>query len=148
MKKTLFYLVIFSFLASCKAQDSFYSKRGIVIEGYDVTEYFNKKAIKGSADFSTTYQKAVFHFKNEANKVKFEKNPKAYLPEYGGYCAYAIGKKSEKVKIDPETFSLENGKVYLFYNSWGTNTLNLWNKEGAEALRIKADENWNHLKSH
>jgi len=46
------------------------------------------------------------------------------------------------VKIDPETYEIRDGKLYLFYNSWGVNTLDLWNKEGAEQLRIKADENW------
>ena len=89
-----------------------------------------------------TYQKTVYYFKKEANKVKFEKAPEQYLPQYGGYCAYAIGKKGKKVKVDPETFSVEKGKVYLFYNAWGTNTLDLWNKEGAKALREKADTNW------
>ncbi len=145
--KKLFILSIalFSFAIS-NAQHDFYSKNGAAVEGYDVTEYFNGKAVKGSKDFKTTYQGTDFYFKNTQNKQKFETNPVAFLPEYGGYCAYAIGKKGEKVKVDPETFSVENGKVYLFYNAWGTNTLDLWNKEGASALKAKADKNWERLK--
>lgn len=140
-------LLITSLLISISvfSQKDFYSKKGVAVEGYDVTEYFNGKAVEGNAAYQTAYQGVTFYFKNEANKAKFEKSPENFLPEYGGYCAYAIGKKGEKVKVDPKTFSVENGKVYLFYNAWGTNTLDLWNKEGAEALKKEADQNWKRI---
>jgi len=34
----------------------------------------------------------------------------------------------EKVKEDPETYKITDNKLYLFYNFWGTNTLESWNK--------------------
>jgi len=68
--------------------------------------------------------------------------PDQYLPEYGGFCAYAIAKDGKKVGVNPKTFTITDGKLYLFYNSWGVNTLNKWNEEGAQDLQNKADAKW------
>ena len=56
-------------------------------------------------------------------KEVFLKNPTNFEPEYGGWCAYAMGDSGEKVTINPETFKIINGKLYLFYNAFLTNTL-------------------------
>ena len=118
-------------------------KKGVAISGYDPVAYFiENKALKGEKEFSTTYKGVVYQFYSEANKQLFLKTPNQYEPQYGGYCAYAIGLKDEKVKINPKTFEIRDGKLYLFYNSWGTNTLDLWIKEGAEKLQKQADINW------
>lgn len=136
----LFFLVTSTIIS---AQDIDYNtKKGFVAEGYDVVSYFNNKAEKGDKNFTTTYDGVKFKFSSKGNLAIFNKSPKKYVPAYGGYCAYAIGAKGEKVSIDPETFEIRDGKLYLFYNSWGTNTLELWEKEGAELLRDKADKNW------
>jgi len=118
------------------------TKKGFVAEGYDVVSYFNNKAEKGDKRFVRTYDGVKFKFSSKENLDIFNESPKKYVPAYGGYCAYAIGVKGEKVSIDPETFEIRNGKLYLFYNSWGINTLELWEKEGAEILRDRADNNW------
>tara|TARA_B100001063_G_C16313684_1_gene334163 strand:- start:200 stop:361 length:162 start_codon:yes stop_codon:yes gene_type:complete len=52
-----------------------------------------------------------------------------------------MGTKGEKVSVNPEIFEIRDGKLYLFYNSWGINTLNLWITERATKLRKKADQN-------
>ncbi len=121
-------------------------KRGYVAEGYDVVAYFSNKAIEGNKDFTTTFDGVKFKFSTEKNLETFKKSPKKYVPEYGGYCAYAIGAKAKKVSIDPATFEIRDDKLYLFYNSWGINTLELWQKEGADKLKKKADINWNKLR--
>ena len=123
------------------AQD-YNTKKGYVAEGYDVVSYFNNSAEKGDKEFTTEFDGVKFKFSSKENLETFKKEPKKYVPAYGGYCAYAIGVKGEKVSIDPETFEIRDNKLYLFYNSWGTNTLKLWEKEGAEQLKEKADKNW------
>ena len=55
-----------------------------------------------------------------------------------------MGASGEKVDIDPETFKLLNGKLYLFYNRFFNNTLKLWNKD-EKNLNAKADANWHKL---
>jgi YHS domain-containing protein len=121
------------------------TKKGFVAEGYDVVSYFNNTAVKGDKKFVADYDGVQFKFSSKENLETFNASPKKYVPAYGGYCAYAIGVKGEKVSIDPETFEIRDGKLYLFYNSWGINTLELWEKEGAELLRDKADKNWNKI---
>jgi len=88
-----------------------------------------------------------FKFSNAENKITFENDPKKYIPQYGGWCAYAMGVSGDKVNVDPETFETRDGKLYLFYNAFRTNTLNKWTEEGPEQLRKKADENWKKIKS-
>ena len=140
MKNTfLAFLLIIS--TTIVAQD-FNTKKGYVANGYDVVSYFNNKAIKGDKKFSTTYNGVKFKFSSHKNLKTFKNSPKQYLPQYGGYCAYAIGVTGKKVSINPKTFEIRDGKLYLFYNSWGTNTLDLWLKEDPVKLQKQADKNW------
>ena len=52
-----------------------------------------------------------------------------------------MGATGEKVEVDPETFKILDGKLYLFYNSLFNNTLPKWEKAELE-LKAKADKNW------
>ena len=121
-------------------------KKGYVAEGYDVVSYFSNTAEKGAKEFTTTYNEVKFKFSSKKNLETFKNAPNKYIPAYGGFCAYAVGTKSERVSINPETFEIRNGKLYLFYNSWGTNTFKMWQEEGAEQLKEKADKNWVKIK--
>ena len=141
MKKTIIIAALLGTM-SAWSQTDYFTKKGVAIKGYDVTEYFNNTAIKGSKEYSSQYDGATFYFASEANKNKFDISPEQYVPQYGGYCAYAIGVKGQKVSINPKTFEIRDNKLYLFYNKLGTNTLDLWNKQNPEALKTKADEYW------
>lgn len=142
------FLIVFLLVStSIFAQNIDYNtKKGAVANGYDVVAYFNNKAVKGNKKLATTFEGVQFRFSSPENLETFKKNPAKYVPQYGGYCAYAIGLKGEKVSINPKTFEIRDGKLYLFYNSWGTNTLDLWLKENPEKLKQKADENWQKIK--
>jgi len=138
--------LVFLFISSIAfSQEHFNLKKGFVAEGYDVVTYFNNKAEKGSKKFTVTFEGVKFKFTSAKNVKIFKENPTKYIPQYGGYCAYAIGINGEKVSINPKTFEIRDGKLYLFYNAWGTNTLDLWTKEGAKELQEKADQNWERL---
>tara|TARA_R110001632_G_scaffold34766_2_gene88142 strand:- start:4235 stop:4681 length:447 start_codon:yes stop_codon:yes gene_type:complete len=141
MKKTILLLLI-TFSTSLAAQENYYTKKGAVAKGYDVVSYFSKEAKQGNKKLATEYDGVKFYFSSQDNLDTFKANPTKYIPEYGGFCAYAMGVKGDKVPINPETFEIRDGKLYLFYNSWGTNTLDLWTKEGAKQLKVKADKNW------
>jgi YHS domain-containing protein len=118
------------------------NKTSLAIQGYDPVAYFkSNKAIRGKKDISVVHDGVVYNFSSVDNKEAFIKNPSAYEPQYGGWCAYAMGKDGDKVSIDPETFKIVNGKLYLFYNSFFNNTLTSWNKNEA-TLKKNADANW------
>ncbi|MDO6743279.1 YHS domain-containing (seleno)protein [Tenacibaculum soleae] len=137
------YLFLFLFSTTIYSQQKEYNtKNGILANGYDVVAYFSNKAVKGNKKISTKYKGVSFLFSSQKNLQLFQKSPVKYIPQYGGYCAYAIGKTGKKVSINPKTFEIRNHKLYLFYNSWGTNTLKLWQQENPEKLRKQANKNW------
>ena len=122
-------------------------ERNLAVQGYDVVAYFKQHAaLKGSKDLAFFYQGVTYHFSSATNKEEFKKNPAQYEPQYGGWCAYAMGSKGEKVEIDPKTFKIANGKLYLFYNKFFNNTLTSWNKDES-GLKSKADANWTKITS-
>ena len=117
----------------------------IAIQGYDPVAYFtNGKAVKGKKEISASYQGVIYKFSSNQNKEAFLKKPSEYEPQYGGWCAYAMGSSGDKIEINPETFKIINGKLYLFYNAYFNNTLKSWNKNET-ALKIKADSNWKNI---
>lgn len=117
-------------------------EKQIAIQGYDPVNYFTQgKALKGSPKINLLYLGVIYYFSTEANKRLFKSNPQKYEPQYGGWCAYAMGNSAEKVEIDPKTFKILDGKLYLFYNAYWNNTLKSWNKD-EKTLKTKADKNW------
>lgn len=138
---------IFCMISVGMAQSSIRTKQfnienGLAIKGYDPVAYFTQnKAIKGNKEIAASAEGVVYYFSSTANKEMFLKDYKKYEPQYGGWCAYAMGANNEKVEIDPETFKILDGKLYLFYHSWVNNTLTKWNKDET-TLKPKADANW------
>lgn len=116
-------------------------KKNIALEGFDPVSYFNGKPMEGQENITYTYKSVTYRFATQANLDKFKSSPDKYEPAYGGWCAYAMGETGEKVKVDPETYKILNGKLYLFYNFWGNNTLKEWN---ANEMKLKetGDRNW------
>lgn len=147
MKKTVamvaaMFLTAIIFAQAPLRTQHFNLDNGLAIQGYDPVAYFTQnKAIKGNKQMSGTVDGVTYYFSSAVNKNLFFRNPKAYEPQYGGWCAYAMGAANEKVAIDPETFKVIDGKLFLFYHSWVNNTLTKWNKD-EKNLRSRADANW------
>jgi YHS domain-containing protein len=133
---------LFSQGANASTLKHFNHSKNLALEGYDAVSYFNgNKPTKGKSTIKTTSDGLTYYFSSEKNKAEFNQNPSKYKPQYGGWCAYAMGEKGEKVEINPETFKIIDGKLYLFYNAFFNNTLTEWNKNEA-TLKTKADKNW------
>lgn len=146
MKTIVFLIAVLSSMqVSAQANDvrlkNYNIKKNIAIEGFDPVSYFNGKPIEGLPNISYTYKSITYLFSSQASLSKFKTSPDKYEPAYGGWCAYAMGETGEKVKIDPETFKILDGKLYLFYNFWGNNTLEDWN-ESEKRLKEAGDRNW------
>ncbi len=147
MKKTILglFLIIGSFV---QAQSIDYNtKRGYAANGYDVVAYFEGKPKEGLKEISTEYDGVNYKFSNQEHLAAFKADPTKYIPQYGGYCAYAVAVSGKKVNINPETYEIRDGKLYLFYNAGKTNTLELWLNESPDELKSKADTNWEKIKN-
>ena len=111
---------------------------GNAIKGYDPVAYFKQdKAVKGSPAIHEFYNGAKWHFSSENNRKLFVANPSQYLPQYGGYCAYAMS-KGFVVSTDPEAFSLNEGKLYLNYSVGVRET---WQEDIPNHVKL-ADGHW------
>ena len=140
--RKLFSILFFTFSLFAFAQNLNVNSKNVVLDGYDPVAYFTKnKAVKGNSKFQTKYNGAFFYFSSQEDKKLFDANPIKYIPQYGAWCAYALGSTGEKVEVDPNTFKIIDGKLYLFYNKFFNNTLKSWNKDEAN-LKKKADANW------
>lgn len=146
MKKTvLLAFLMVSTLASAQAID-YNTKKGFVANGYDVVAYFDGQAVEGNKAFTATHDGVNYKFSSQENFDKFQSNPEKFVPQFGGYCAYAVATSGKKVNVNPETYEIRDGQLLLFYNSGKTNTLQLWLKESPEKLKLKAEQNWEEVK--
>jgi YHS domain-containing protein len=116
-------------------------KTGLAIDGYDPVSYFNGKPLDGKKDLTLDREGVTYRFATTADRDAFKADPAKYEPQYGGWCAYAMGAKGDKVEVDPETYKIIDGKLYLFYNKFFNNTLKSWNKDESH-LKTNADQSW------
>lgn len=133
------FIVTISFSFQVKAQKAhvFSDKQG-ALRGYDPVAYFNEsKPVKGTKDFIYHWNGADWYFSNLENMETFKASPEKYAPQYGGYCAFGMS-NGYKAPIDPQAWTIVEGKLYLNYNK---EVQQSWNKNQNEFIN-KADENW------
>ena len=98
----------------------------LAVGGYDPVAYFTQGApVKGSKDHALEWKGATWQFSSAETLAKFEADPEAYAPQYGGYCAWAVS-QGYTAKGDPQYWAVRDGKLYLNYDgsvqqTWLTN---------------------------
>jgi YHS domain-containing protein len=114
------------------------TENGWAIKGYDTVAYFTTgKPTPGMAQFTTTYKGATYRFASAENRARFIAAPEKFVPQYGGYCAYAIA-LNRIADIDPDEWAIVDDKLYL-NNGFFAQTLWSLDKSGNIA---KGDQNW------
>lgn len=117
----------------------------IALQGYSPVSYLDLSiAQKGLKEHKTTYNGLAYYFTNNDQKKSFEANPKKYLPQYGGYCAFGIS-VGAKFRVDPNKFVVKEGKYYLFLYDLEVDAQQLWLAGNHKELVSKADNNWEKL---
>lgn len=110
----------------------------VALSGYDPVSYFTAGGPrKGDARFAMTLKGAEYRFSSADNLARFRANPNAYLPQYGGYCAWAVA-GGYTAKSDPLAWKIVNGKLYLNYDQ---NVQKRWAKD-IPGYIAKGDKNW------
>lgn len=113
---SLFVVLWLALPVAASAQELNLDASGLALRGYDPVAYFNAgKPEAGRAEFTATHKGATFRFANASNRDTFVADPDRYLPQYGGWCAYAAA-DGKKADADPQAWRIENGKLYLNYN--------------------------------
>jgi YHS domain-containing protein len=90
-----------------------FAQDGVALGGYDVVIYFTEnRAALGDARHAVMWKGATWYFVNAETMSSFEMNPKAYAPQYGGYCAFAMS-QGRVAEPSPMNFSIIDGRLYL-----------------------------------
>jgi YHS domain-containing protein len=110
----------------------------VAVSGYDTVAYFTEgRPVEGSEEFETDHEGYTYRFSSQANLDAFLADPDAYLPQYGGYCAWAVS-QGATASADPHNWSIVDGKLYLNYDS---SVQARW-EEDVPGHISKADRNW------
>ena len=108
------------------------------VSGYDPVAFFtDSKPVHGSPSISTRYKGATYLFAAEEHKKLFTSTPEKYLPQYGGFCAYGVG-RGKLVEVDINTWQVRDGKLYL---NLSPDVLKKFNAD-IEGNLAKAEKNW------
>jgi YHS domain-containing protein len=128
-----------AFGAQVAAQDAKPSSAGrVALNGYDPVAYFTDgRPVKGSPEFSASFDGTAYHFKNAQHRAMFVADPDRYAPQYKAYCAITIS-RGAKMEVDPEAWLIWNGKLYMFASKQGIAMF----QEQATAIVNKAEAAW------
>ena len=111
---------------------------GIALHGFDPVAYFTQnKAVLGSPHFTAVHQGVTYEFASKEAQTAFEANPEKYVPQYGGFCAFATS-RGLKADADPHEFAISNGKLYVNNNEQAQQLF----QEDVAGNIDKADHNW------
>ncbi|TNF64658.1 MAG: YHS domain-containing protein [Rhodobacteraceae bacterium] len=111
---------------------------GLAISGYDVVAYFTEgQPVRGRAAYAVMWKGATWHFASAENRTHFEMNPRAYAPQYGGYCAYSVARGTVS-PADPEAWRIHENRLYLTHT---TQVGRLWAQDIPGNI-LKANANW------
>ena len=111
---------------------------GVGLKGYDPVAYFTDgQPTKGTSQYRFQWKGINYRFASAEDLQRFKADPEKYLPQYGGYCAYAMS-INRIADISPTEWTIFGGKLYL-NNNFISQTLWSLDKSG----RIEAaDRNW------
>jgi YHS domain-containing protein len=124
--------------ASKPAPTVYSASDGLAAGGYDVTAYFTQgKPVRGSATHELMLRGVTWRFASADSKARFQANPAAYAPQFGGYCAWAVS-QGYLASGDPEQWKIVDGKLYLNFNA---RAKELWEADQADSI-LRGQANW------
>lgn len=114
----------------------------VALSGYDPVAYFtDHKPVKGSAEFTASYDDATYWFENAGHRATFVADPERYAPQYDGFCAINVA-RGHKYEPDPEAWKIADGKLYVFVGKKG---VGMFTAQKAKIV-AQANANWPELR--
>ncbi|MDX2235521.1 MAG: patatin-like phospholipase family protein [Hyphomonadaceae bacterium] len=82
--------------------------------GFDLVSYFSGDGppLAGSAMIAVTHEGRTYRFATPENRDAFVAAPEAYLPRYGGLCAFAMARGAARAG-DPAVYRVVEGRLYF-----------------------------------
>ena len=114
----------------------------IALQGYSPVSYLDLEiAQKGLKEFKVTHAGLNYYFTSKEQMQKFQANPKKYMPQYGGFCAFGVS-VGAKFRVDPNKFVVKDGKYFLFLYDLEVDAQQLWLAGNHKELVRTANGNW------
>ncbi|MEM6853048.1 MAG: YHS domain-containing (seleno)protein [Planctomycetota bacterium] len=112
------------------------------LAGYSPVSYFHADGPHvGSPEFSAQHDGVTYFFANEEELSTFSADPERFAPAYGGWCATGMS-KGKYFDVDPTTFKIVDGQLFLYKNNEQVNALDVWNAGDEAKLTTKANAFW------
>lgn len=139
--KSFLYASIFIFSSLLYAEQGSVNispDKQVAIHGFDPVAYFTLgRAMTGSEQITHKHLGSTWQFANRQHLDLFSQNPEKYMPQYGGFCAYAAS-QGAKADIDPVAWRIIDNKLYLNYD---LRVQKVWASNLSEHIQA-ADEYW------
>lgn len=95
------------------AAPKIFQTMGVAINGTDPVAYFTDgEPVAGDLSHQLDWYGATWVFASAENRDRFEADPKAYAPRFGGYCALAAAKGALASTV-PEAWTIYEDRLYL-----------------------------------
>ena len=118
-----------------------FAEHGLAIRGSDPVAYFRKgRVVAGHAALTVMWRGALWCFESPSNREAFERDPHAFAPQYGGYCALALS-GGGLISSDPAAWTIHDGRLYLKHSAAARD---IWQSDPDTHIR-HADANWSSL---
>lgn len=150
LRSTALALALLSLGATAFAADEYNVSKGVTtagvplgLHGVDAVALTTLGAVaEGDATFTVTHDGAAYYFASQESADTFSSDPEGYLPQYGGFCAYAVA-LGKKFDGDPMFADIVDGKLYLFVNGAVFERY----LADREAILAKAEQVWPSIRS-
>jgi YHS domain-containing protein len=124
--------------AADAAEPEIHVTRGLALAGYDPVAYFTEGgAMRGDAQFDTSWRGARWHFASAANRDLFLATPERYAPQYGGHCAWAVA-QGYVAPGDSQQWRIVDGRLFVNYDA---SVQRRWLRD-IPGFIAAADRNW------
>lgn len=105
------------------AADEYNVNNGLTLSGHPlglhgvdpVSMFAGDAPVQGHAAYTSLHDGVDYYFATQEAQSRFDADPAAYLPQFGGFCAFGVfvGKKLDG---DVRYADIVDGKLYLFVN--------------------------------
>jgi hypothetical protein len=120
------------------ATPEIYAEDGMAIDGTDPVSYFAEgRPVAGLPAHELLWRGARWRFSSEAHRARFEADPEAFAPQYGGWCAWAVAEGYTASTV-PDAWRIVDGRLYL---NFSRRIQRRWERDIPGNV-ARADANW------